>query len=57
VLDLLEKPLGDEIYGRLIDDLVFDGQERIRTENAGWLGEEKLTGSGRLVDAAPQTVL
>jgi hypothetical protein len=51
-----EKLLGNYVGHCLIDNLIFDVQQRIWAQNPGWLREEYLAGIGRVEDAAIQPV-
>ena len=54
--DARVQPFGDDVRQRLIDDLVFDAQERVGTKNSGWLWQKEFAGIGRLKDAAVEAV-
>ncbi|TAG28418.1 MAG: hypothetical protein EAZ36_05940 [Verrucomicrobia bacterium] len=48
--------LPDEVERGLIDNLVFDTEQRIWPEDAGCLRMKELRGRFRLINPAPQTV-
>ena len=51
--DMVVHPLGNQVYCRLVDDLVLDAEERVRAKDTGFLGYEELAGMARLEPSAP----